>query len=131
MRVTRPSDCRFGGVEEAAGEEQILRPRRPDEIDEARVVRRRQAVAERARDRHAEARVGRADAQVAGSAIAQPPPAATPCDLRDRRHWHALEPVDARRRAAARTRAPSSPDLEVGELADVGAGDERLAARRG
>ena len=60
------------------------------------------------------------------SAIAQPPPAATPCDLRDRRHRDALEPsiTASRRRSYA---MPSSRGRELRELPDVGAGGKRLA----
>ena len=59
-------------------------------------------------------------------AMAQPPPAATPCDLGDRGNRHALEPIDhriepalVRERILARERAR--------ELRDVGAGGERTA----
>ena len=76
-----------------------------DEIEEPRVVGRREAVAERPRDRHAEPRRRRADAQIAGErdrAAAAGRDAVRPA--RWSRHRDALEPVDDARPAAARRR---------------------------
>ena len=58
--------------------------------------------------------------------MTQPPPAATPCDLGDRRNRQALEAIDHRFHAPFVGEAVVAGG-EPGELPDVGAGDERVA----
>ena len=100
----------------------------PDQVAQPRVVRRRQAVAERARDRHAERRLRRADAQVAGERDDAAAAGGDAFDLRDGRRPHALEPID--HRVEPRFVADHVvPRREACKLTDVGARDERLAAR--
>ena len=78
--------CGFGDVEQPAGEEQVLRARRTDEIDEPREVGGREAVAERAGDRDAEARGRRTDAHIAGQRDHAAAAGGDAVDLRDGRH---------------------------------------------
>ena len=65
-------------------------------LDQPRAVLERQPVAERARDRHAEARGRRADAQIARERDRAAGAGGDAFDLRDGRHRHALEPRHAR-----------------------------------
>ena len=68
--------------------------RRPEQVEVARVRLHRQAVAERARDRRAEARIGRRDAQVAApAAMPKPPPTAKPWICAMTGLLHAREPI--------------------------------------
>ena len=140
--VGQPRDdsaCRsFGRVEESARQQQVVRARDAEVLDEARAVLDRQSVAERARDRHAELRGRRAHAEVARERNAQPPPAAMPstCAIvgtltRSSRATHA-----SRRRSYSR---PSSRDenpvnwlmsVPVQNVAAVARIDERRADRR-
>ena len=97
------------------------------QIDQPRQVRRRQAVAERLRDRDAEARARRADAQIARQ--------------RDRAAATDGGAVDHGQRSTGVTRSsrsitassrrsyaiPSSPDVKRRNCADVGARGKRAA----
>ena len=101
----------------------------PSSAGEPGVVLHREAVADRARDREAEARRRRADAQVAGGGEREAGAHREAVDERDGRLAHGLEPPDDavdRRLVGERVGAGL---VEVGELADVGAGHERLLAR--
>src|SRR6185437_16173423 len=101
-----------------------------DDRGQARQVAHREAVAERARDREAEARIGRGDAQVAGRGDAAAAAGAGAADGGDDRHAALLDgaddAVDARLIGERVLRR-----LEGAELRDVGAGGERLVAGAG
>src|SRR3954451_16762784 len=109
-------------------EDEVLRARLAENRREPRVAGHRQAVAQRARDRQAELRLRRAHAQVARRGDRQPGADRVALDLRDRRLAQAVEAaevaVDARLVLDA-----GLARVEVEELADVGARDERAAAR--
>ena len=92
----------------------------PTRSREPRVVRRRQAVAERARNRHAEARRGVQTRRSQASAIDAAAAGRDALDLRDGRRAHALEPIDHRVDAPLVADAVV-PRREACELADVGA----------
>ena len=125
--VASPIGERLLGVDGARGEHDVLHARLAEQRGEARVVLHRQAVADRARDRQAEARGGRADAQVAGGRQREPAAHREAVDQRDRRLAHALQPADdAVDRALVLEPVLGRGELE--ELADVGAGHERLLA---
>jgi hypothetical protein len=66
----------FFGRHEPGGEDQLLEARRPEQIDVARTGLHRQAVAEGARDRRAEAGIRRAMRMSAPAAMPKPPPTA-------------------------------------------------------
>jgi hypothetical protein len=84
---TKPAGERLVGGHQSRGEDQLLQPRRADQLQVARVGAHRQAVAERARDRRAEARVGSRDAQVAAGGDAEAAADREALDLRDHRAW--------------------------------------------
>ena len=76
---------RLVGGEQPRREDQLLQARRPEQVQVARVGLHRQAVAERARDRRAEARVRRRDAQVGAGGDAEAAADREALDLRDDR----------------------------------------------
>ena len=126
--VNVASRVRFLGREEARGEDQSLEPRRAEEIETARVLVHRQAVAQRARDRRAEAGLRGCDPEIARVRDQEPGADGDALDLRDDRLADALQAIDAAIEIAL-VRQAVFLSAELGELADVRAGHERLAAR--
>ena len=125
-------------AEEAAGQRllggQILRQqqhalgaRGPERGNQARAVGDRQAIAERAGDRNAEARAGRGDAQVAGRRDREPAADGKTLDHRQRRHRQRLDGRDGALHLLLVGDAVLAAAERL-ELGDVGAGDEGLAA---
>ena len=86
--------CGFRRVEEPSGEEQLLRACRTDQIDEARAVGGRQAIAQRAGDRDAEPGRGRAHAEIAGQRDQAAAAGGHALHLRDGWHRHPFESID-------------------------------------
>ena len=113
-------------VDQPSGEEQIAGARRADRVDETRAVGRREAIAERAGDRHAEAGVGRAHAKIAGERDDAAAASGHSVHLRDGRHGDALQPIDDGVEPLLVADAVVSGP-EIRELADVGARGERVA----
>ncbi len=101
--------------------------RRPERRHQPRVVLDRQAVAERARDRHAEARRRRRDPQVATGRDRQPAADREAFDRGKRRERQRLDRGEVALHLAFVGDAVLA-GAERLELRDVGAGDERLAA---
>ena len=119
---------RLVGLDRAGAEHHVLQARRAERLGQAGVVAHREAVADGAGDRHAELRGGRDHAQVAGGGDREAGAHREAVDERDRRLAHGLEAVEHRVDARLVDEAVLR-GLELGELADVGAGDERLPAR--
>ena len=117
---------RLARIDHPAGQQQIARQRRTDQIDHPRRVGHRQAVAERARHRHAEPRAVGADAQVARHRDRAAAAGGGAVDLGDGRDRQALDAIDHRVEPAL----VGDAGVAVGELAElrnVGAGRERAA----
>jgi hypothetical protein len=108
--VDEPGGERLVGRQQPRREDQLLQPRRPEQVEVARVRLHRQAVAERARDRRAEARVGRRDAQVGAGGDAEAAADRKALDLRDHGLSTAREAIQCvgrhRARSAGRRRRP-------------------------
>jgi hypothetical protein len=126
-RAHQPGGERLLGADHAGGEDDVLGARLAEDGDEAGVAGHRQAVAQRARDRQAELRVGRAEAQVARRGDRQPRADRVALDDRDRRLAQAVEPADVAVDVGLVLDARLAA-VEVEELADVGARDERATA---
>ena len=117
----------FGPANQAAGEQHVLDGAGTHDIEQPAVARAREAVAERARDRDAEGRFRRRDPQVARQGDGAAAAGRHAFDLRDGRLGHALEAVQHLVEPLLVLQAVVAI-VEVLELRDVGAGDERLAA---
>ena len=90
----QPERRGFRRVDQPASEEQVLDAGRPDHVEETGVIRRRQAVAERSRNRYPELRVGGADAEIAGERDGAAAARGDALDLSEGCGRHALEPID-------------------------------------
>ena len=112
---------------QARGKHDFLQPRRADEVHESGVVVHGEAVAERAGDRQSERESGVPTRMSAPAAMPKPPPTQTPsiCAITG------FFTFDAPRAlvAVALVLQAVLRALELGELADIGARDEGLAAR--
>ena len=96
MRVTSPSEvASAASISRPVNSRSFVRAGPTRSTSRAQIGR-RQAVAERPRDRHAELRRGRADAQIAGQRDHAAAAGGDAVDLRDGRRRDALEPVDDR-----------------------------------
>src|SRR5439155_17430963 len=113
--------------EEAGGEDEVLEPRGPEEVEEAGVRLHGETVPERPRDGGPEARVGGRDPEVARGGDAKAAPDGEPLDLGDDRLPDRFQPADPAI-AVALVGDAGLRRLEDAELADVGAGHEGLSA---
>src|SRR5579875_1832081 len=84
----------FLSLDHPGAEDELFRAGRTDQVDQAGIVAHREAVAQSARDRNAEACVGRADAEIARQGDAGPAADGIAADRRDRRASERLESPD-------------------------------------
>ena len=128
--IQQAKATRFLGFDQARGKNDLLEPRCPDQGRESADIGRRQAVAERARDRKSEFRCPGSNAKVTARGDPGAAAGANAVDRCNRRHLalferaqHAIDPclvVDGILRG-----------VECAKLIDVGAGREGLVARAG
>jgi hypothetical protein len=118
------------GLHQPCGKDEVHDPRRADHAGQPCVVHHGERVAQRARDREAEARIRRADPQVAHRGNGRAAPGAGAGDGSDRGLSTILDggenPVDL-----ALVGQGLLGGAELGELADVGAGGEGFLAGAG
>ena len=117
------------GPDDACGEDELLGACEPDERRDAHEVGERQAVTERARDRHAERGRRRGDAQVACGGDRETATGRRAADRGDGGLAHGLERAEHVVHAVlvgVRVRGGA----EFLELGDVGAGDEGIGRAR-
>src|SRR6266478_1538 len=126
--VDEARGMRLLGRDEPRPHDHLLHARGAEELDAARVVFHREAVAERACDGKAEARLRCSDSDVADRGDREAPTHRVAFDLRDDGLADALQPARSPL-AVALVLDAVLRGLEALELADVGAGHEGLAPR--
>ena len=120
--------ARLLGLDRPREEDHLFEAGGAEGVGQAGVVGHREAVADGAGDRHAELGVRGDHAQVAGGGDGQAGAHREAVHQRDRRLAHGLQAVEHLVDPGL-VDEPVLGGLEVGELADVGAGDEGPAAR--